>query len=376
MGIWNRAGIWSGSEGGNGCVKLFRRRCSRSSRSRCPGCSYNKFTTQEEAIKGSWGEVQNQIQRRNDLIPNLVESVKGFAAHEEGIFKEIADARAKLLAAKSPAETIAAANQQSSALGRLLAVVENYPNLKANEQFNRLMDELAGTENRLTRRARALQRAHPGVQHHAAQVPEQRDRQDVRLQGIPVLRGAAVVAGRAEGRFQQALVRLAICRKLLRSAGVRAERRSFDLDESNDCICASAPDWWRPVCARSACAACRRRASSSLRPPPPPIHQTDDPILKNFTWRSIGPANMGGRIDDIAVVESNPSTYYVGFATGGLWKTVNNGTTWTPLFDEQPVTSIGDVTVAPSDPNVVYVGTGEPNNRQSSSFGARRLQVH
>ena len=114
------------------------------------GCSYNKFTTQEEAIKGSWGEVQNQIQRRNDLIPNLVESVKGYAAHEEGVFKEIADARAKLLAAKSPAETIEAANQQSSALGRLLAVVENYPNLKANEQFNRLMDELAGTENRLS----------------------------------------------------------------------------------------------------------------------------------------------------------------------------------------------------------------------------------
>ena len=113
------------------------------------GCSYNKFTTQEEAIKGSWGEVQNQIQRRSDLIPNLVESVKGFAAHEEGIFKELADARARLAGAKSPEETIAAANQQSSALARLLVIVENYPNLKANEQFNRLMDELAGTENRL-----------------------------------------------------------------------------------------------------------------------------------------------------------------------------------------------------------------------------------
>jgi LemA protein len=114
------------------------------------GCSYNKFTTQEEAIKGSWGEVQNQIQRRSDLIPNLVESVKGFAAHEEGIFKALADARAKLTGAKTPAETIAAANEQSAALARLLVVVENYPNLKANEQFNRLMDELAGTENRLT----------------------------------------------------------------------------------------------------------------------------------------------------------------------------------------------------------------------------------
>lgn len=114
------------------------------------GCSYNRFTTQEEAIKGAWGEVQNQIQRRNDLIPNLVESVKGFSIHEESILKDIAESRSKLLAAKSPAETIEGANQQSSALGRLLAVVENYPNLKANEQFNRLMDELSSTENRLS----------------------------------------------------------------------------------------------------------------------------------------------------------------------------------------------------------------------------------
>jgi LemA protein len=113
------------------------------------GCSYNTFTTQEEAIKGAWGEVQNQIQRRNDLIPNLVESVKGFSIHEEGIYKELADARAKLSGSTTPAETIAAANQQSSALSRLLVVVENYPNLKANEQFNNLMLELAGTENRL-----------------------------------------------------------------------------------------------------------------------------------------------------------------------------------------------------------------------------------
>jgi len=78
-----------------------------------------------------------------------VETVKGYAQHEEGVFKEIADARSKLLAAKSPEETIQAANQQTSALGRLLAVVENYPNLKANEQFNRLSDELSSTENRL-----------------------------------------------------------------------------------------------------------------------------------------------------------------------------------------------------------------------------------
>src|SRR5438128_1078258 len=113
------------------------------------GCSYNTFVGQEEAIKAQWAQVQNQLQRRNDLIPNLVETVKGYAQHEESVYKDIADARSKLLAAKTPEETIQAANQQSSALGRLLAVVENYPQLKANEQFNRLMDELAGTENRL-----------------------------------------------------------------------------------------------------------------------------------------------------------------------------------------------------------------------------------
>jgi LemA protein len=113
------------------------------------GCSYNTFVSQEQAINTQWAQVQNQLQRRNDLIPNLVETVKGYAAHEEGVFKDIADSRSRLLAAKSPEETIAAANQQTSALGRLLAISENYPQLRANEQFNRLMDELSGTENRI-----------------------------------------------------------------------------------------------------------------------------------------------------------------------------------------------------------------------------------
>src|SRR5690348_6071478 len=113
------------------------------------GCSYNKFNTQEEAINAQWAQVQNQLQRRNDLIPNLVETVKGYATHEESVYKDIADSRSRLLAAKSPEERIQPANQQTTALGRLLAVVENYPQLKANEQFNRLMDELSGTENRI-----------------------------------------------------------------------------------------------------------------------------------------------------------------------------------------------------------------------------------
>jgi LemA protein len=113
------------------------------------GCSYNTFVGQEEAIKSQWSQVENQLQRRSDLIPNLVESVKGYAAHEAGVFQAVADARAKMAGAQTPEAKIAAANEQSSALARLLAVVENYPQLKANESFNRLMDELSGTENRI-----------------------------------------------------------------------------------------------------------------------------------------------------------------------------------------------------------------------------------
>ena len=88
-----------------------------------------------------------------------------------------------------------------------------------------------------------------------------------------------------------------------------------------------------------------------------------------LTFRSIGPAVMGGRIDAIAVIESEPSTLYVGTASGGLWKTVNNGTTWTSIFDGYATSSIGDVAVSASDPRIVWVGSGEANNRQSSSFG-------
>ena len=113
------------------------------------GCSYNRFTTQEEAIKAQWGQVENQLQRRSDLIPNLVESTKGFAAQERDVFQAVADARAKMAGATTPAQRIEAANAESSALARLLVVVENYPQLKSDATFARLMDELAGTENRL-----------------------------------------------------------------------------------------------------------------------------------------------------------------------------------------------------------------------------------
>ena len=113
------------------------------------GCSYNRFVSQEEAIKAQWAQVENQLQRRNDLIPNLVETVKGIAQQEQDVFGRIADSRAKLAGAQTPEQTIQAANEQSAALARLLVVVENYPQLKSNEQFARLMDELSGTENRI-----------------------------------------------------------------------------------------------------------------------------------------------------------------------------------------------------------------------------------
>ncbi len=104
-------------------------------------------------------------------------------------------------------------------------------------------------------------------------------------------------------------------------------------------------------------------------PTPTPINESKDPLLRGFRWRSIGPASMGGRIDDIAAVESNPYVIYLGLATGGVWKSVNNGTTWEPIFDVYPTASIGDIAICQTDPNIVWVGTGEPNNRQSSTFG-------
>ncbi len=100
---------------------------------------------------------------------------------------------------------------------------------------------------------------------------------------------------------------------------------------------------------------------------------TDTPAAndkwKALEFRELGPAVMGGRIDDFAVVESNPSIVFVGVASGGVWKTTNNGTTWEPVFDKEGVSTIGDIAIAPSDPSIVWVGTGEPNNRQSSSWG-------
>ncbi len=109
----------------------------------------NELVTQRNQIEGNWAQVDVVLQRRADLIPNLVETVKGYAGHEKQVIQSVADARAALLGARTPQARIEANSQLDTALGRLLVVVENYPNLKANENFLRLQDELAGTENRI-----------------------------------------------------------------------------------------------------------------------------------------------------------------------------------------------------------------------------------
>lgn len=111
--------------------------------------SYNRLVSLDESIRSSWAQVENVLQRRNDLIPNLVNTVKGYAAHEKEIFEHIADARAQLAGARTLEEKVQANLAMESALARLLAIVERYPDLKANQNFLSLQDELAGTENRI-----------------------------------------------------------------------------------------------------------------------------------------------------------------------------------------------------------------------------------
>jgi len=111
--------------------------------------TFNGMVAGDELIKNSWAQVENVLQRRFDLIPNLVATVKGYAAHEEEVLTAVTNARARVGGAQSPSELIEANNGLSGALSRLLLVVENYPNLKADQTFIRLQDELAGTENRI-----------------------------------------------------------------------------------------------------------------------------------------------------------------------------------------------------------------------------------
>jgi LemA protein len=111
--------------------------------------TYNSLVTLDESVKGAWAQVENQLQRRYDLIPNLVETVKGFAKQEKEVFVQVTEARSRVGGAASIPDKIGANNQLSSALSRLLLVVERYPELKSNTNFIRLQDELAGTENRI-----------------------------------------------------------------------------------------------------------------------------------------------------------------------------------------------------------------------------------
>ena len=111
--------------------------------------TYNSLVTLDESVKGAWAQVENQLQRRYDLIPNLVETVKGYAKQEREVFVQVTEARSRVGGASSISDKIGANNQLSSALSRLLLVVERYPELKSNTNFMRLQDELAGTENRI-----------------------------------------------------------------------------------------------------------------------------------------------------------------------------------------------------------------------------------
>ena len=117
--------------------------------------TYNDMVTRSEAVQAQLGNIENQYQRRADLIPNLVNTVKGYASHEESIMKEVSDARAALVGANNTGDQLAANEQMTSALNRLLAIAENYPDLKANTNFIQLQDELSGTENRITQARRA-----------------------------------------------------------------------------------------------------------------------------------------------------------------------------------------------------------------------------
>ena len=131
------------------------------------GCGYNQIQSKDEAVKAGWSEVLNQYKRRADLIPNLVNTVKGYAAHEKDILEEVTRLRSQWGEAKTQTEKVGVASMLEGAMGRLMVVMENYPDLKANQNFIALQDELAGTENRI---AVARKDYNDAVQSYNAQI--------------------------------------------------------------------------------------------------------------------------------------------------------------------------------------------------------------
>jgi LemA protein len=135
------------------------------------GCGYNTIVDLEQQVNAAWAQVENQLQRRLDLIPNLVNIVKGYAAHERDIFENIAQARASLMQARAIPDKIAAANRLEGELRQLFVIVENYPQLKADATFARLMDEVAGTENRLAVERMRYNRAVEAYNAYVQRIP-------------------------------------------------------------------------------------------------------------------------------------------------------------------------------------------------------------
>ena len=329
----------------------------------CPAARTTSSRRRKRRIKAQWAQVQNQLQRRNDLIPNLVETVKGYAAHEAGVFKDIADARSRLLGGKDarrkPSRPPTSRPPRSAGCWRWSRTIRK---LKADEQFKRLMDELAGTENRLaTERMRYNELRAANTTRSGASFPSNVTAKMFGFKEYPYSRRSpspkCQEAG-AEGRTSAQLT-------------PRASKETSR--EARTCPCASLRGTWLGagrVRARRARLLAQGAAARSRRSPPP-INQSDDPMLQALRLaldrpRQHGRAHRRHRRRREQPVASSTSAS----PPAASGRPTNNGTTWTPIFDDYPVSSIGDIAIAPSNPDVIYVGTGEPNNRQSSSFGA------
>ena len=201
------------------------------------GCGYNRIQGEDEQIKAAWSEVVNQYQRRADLIPNLVNTVKGYAQQEKEVLESVTNARARVGSIQATPELIndpaafqkfqAAQGEMTSALSRLLVVAENYPQLKSDQNFRDLQAQLEGTENRITVARKRYHRRRAGVQHHGPAVPGESHGDDVRLQREAQLHGGERGRHRqaADGGFQYAEAE-AVARVAIFSAAALVDRRT------------------------------------------------------------------------------------------------------------------------------------------------------